>query len=160
MPYIIGRVKRNCRSTCKKTQYLTISRSKEAPSLIPVTLNGDVIVEADSLKILGIIFNKNLSWADQFDYLHQKCCRGMALVKKVWLSHCPSHLVWLAYQGLVMSHMLYCLPVFCDMSRAQVERLVRLERLACRWANKSGQTHALQIAPWRRWHQTDKKNCE
>ena len=88
---------------------------------------------------MGVIFNHDAQWDEHLKNVYFKSCKGMALVKKLRQSKCPCNIIWLAYQSLVVSHVGYCWPLICDIPERLLNKIRRLEKVACRWAFKNSQ---------------------
>ena len=118
-----------------KTKSLTISGRPTSSSPTHIHVNGTVIEDVPSLKILGMFFSSDNKWDDQFDFLYKKCCRSLSLVRRIRYNCGQGDIVWQAYVGLVFTHISFCWPVICDLKKSHVKKLERLDRVARRWAN-------------------------
>lgn len=117
-----------------KTKCMTFTRSCPNPPVDPILINGFVIESVSALKILGIVFETDLSWNSQFSFLYKKCCHGLSLVKRLRSNYNNSSIIWLAYMSFVFSQVAFCWPVICDLRAVHLRKLERLDRIARRWA--------------------------
>lgn len=119
----------------EKTKSMVVSR-KLCNNSVPNVVINDVCVEnVRSLRILGVVFSDDGKWDDQFSFLYKKCCRSLSIVKRMKNNCNPDNIIWQAYISFVFCHMSFCWPVICDLKETLFNKLVRLDRIARRWAN-------------------------
>ena len=85
----------------------------------------------DNLKLLGVIFSSNLSWNPHFLSLYARCSKRLYILRvlKTVLSHDD---LWLVYDSLIDSLLLYAAPLFGMLSAASVSMVERIFRRARR----------------------------
>jgi hypothetical protein len=119
----------------KKTKLLTITRNKlYAPSNV-FTMNGIPVEEVLQLKLLGIIFQQNTSWNSHFQLIYQKACRGLSVVRKLWMDGFNSKALWSSFYAFVASHIFYAFPALCDLPHNCLKQFAKLETVLCRWSS-------------------------
>lgn len=95
-----------------KTEAIVIGRSLSTESTITnVSIGGHLIPISDSITILGVIFDKSLSWKFQFQSLIRQLHKRLGLIKRL-LHWIPRERIHPFVDGLVISKLRYCLPVF------------------------------------------------
>jgi hypothetical protein len=101
-----------------------------APTHNPLLLSNHILNSPSELKILGVIFSHNLKWDSHFNAIYNKCCRSMAIMKRLHNMGTPSNVLWQFYLSMIFSHMAYAWPVFCDLSTPHLRLLNNLEKRA------------------------------
>ena len=102
-----------------KTKVLNINATSSPLSPVPLFPN------VASLKLLGLIFNQNITWTDHFDFILSKLSRRLYVLRilKPLLSHDQLVLVFNAIFSSVMD---YASQVFLNPGKGQDLRLLKL----------------------------------
>ena len=80
----------------------------------------------DELKILGVIFNKTLTWKSHIGYSVKKCSR-LLYAFRILRSILSSSSMKRLYISLVLPVIEYCAPIFVALSSTDSRRLTRLQ---------------------------------
>ena len=83
----------------------------------------------NELKLLGVIFSPNLSWYPHFTSLYCRCSKRLYILRvlKTTLSHDD---LWLVYDSLIDSLLLYAAPLFGELSAGSTSVAARIFRRA------------------------------
>ena len=95
-----------------KTVMFRASRRHLNGPLNVLKLNGDTIEMVNSHKFLGVIFNKNLSWAEHMLVLKSKLQRNVGVISKIRYFIDEKTVVNL-YHTMMLSHIRYCNLTWC-----------------------------------------------
>jgi len=94
-----------------KTTFIIFSR-KERDLPISIKVGNSNIIEVTKLKLLGVIFTPDLKWKEHINTLTEKLRHRIFLLRH--LSRLIPHTALkIVAEGLVTSHIRYCLPLFC-----------------------------------------------
>jgi hypothetical protein len=101
---------------------------KRHSSIIPpdIILQGALVKAEESVKILGIWFSSNLKWSVHLDHVFRKCAKASYFIKLLFTRGISGHLLRSASESLVLSHLVYCWPVLCDCTNADLRRFNHL----------------------------------
>lgn len=94
-----------------KTQAIAISASNETRYLPPLWLNGLIVPYSDTVKNLGMIFNKKLDWKEHVDLVCDKIYKSL---RSLWprFSVTPQLTRVMMTKSLLMPHIEYCSIVY------------------------------------------------
>ena len=117
----------------KKTELLLFGSRQNCRDLDPVSVEfrDDTIKEGHTVKNLGVIFDKHLTWDAHVSCLVKKCYGiliGLAHVRH----SIPSELLPFIVNALVVSHVRYCLAVIGNGSQLNMIRLDKILNFALR----------------------------
>lgn len=86
-----------------------------------LNLSGETIEQMDKVKLLCIIIDSQLSWAEHIDAIVKKMGNGISMVRKC-LPYVPAHIVEQVMKSLVLSHLDYCAPVWSSASKSVLNK--------------------------------------
>lgn len=94
-----------------KTQAIAISTNNETRYLPPLWLNGLIVPYSDTVKNLGMLFNKKLDWSEHVDLV---CDKIYMSLRSAWLrfSVTPKSTRIMLAKSLFMPHIEYCSIVY------------------------------------------------
>ena len=96
-----------------------------------------------TLSFLGVRFQSDTKWDAQLSAVLTRASRNLYIVKSLWLHNTPPDVIWQAYLSFVFGTVNYCWPAFCDLPSSSFNKLLRLEKIASRWSNRSFTPSAL-----------------
>lgn len=103
-----------------------------------IVLNNVPLSPVTRVKILGVWFTEDLKWDYHCDYVYNKCARSSHLVRLLRLKGCRGPFLSHICDSLVLSHLVYCWPVFCDCNNKNLSKFLSLQRrLAALCGNSS-----------------------
>ena len=83
------------------------------PNSIELSINEELIGQADKFKYLGIIINETFDWSDHIDYVYSKVAKRLGLLKRV--KHLlPRESRELVYRTMIQPILEYGDIVWCD----------------------------------------------
>ena len=98
----------------KKTKEMILYFGRKYPhSAIPnLTIGGEVVQRVSTFKLLGVVFNTDLTWNDHVDYILTKTSKRVHCITQLVHSGVdPKHIVTI-YCSIVRSVLEYCCPVW------------------------------------------------
>ena len=119
------------RFNVKKCNILRVCRSK-TPISHMYTLGGQVLVEVDSAKYLGISISSELDWSPHVDSVTGKANNTLAFLRRN-IKCCPQSLKELAYISLVRSQLEYAAATWDPHLVGHINKLERIQRRAARF---------------------------
>jgi ribonuclease HI len=126
-----------------ETPCIVFSQSHD-PLDCHLTLHGEAISRSNSVKILGLIFDRKMTWKNHIDYLKQKCHKSLNILKMIkgtdWGAD-RATMVHL-YKSIVRSKLDYCCQVYGSAKPSLLQKLDPIQNLAFRLA-----TGALRTSP-------------
>ena len=95
--------------------------------MIPTTIRfrEDIVRESPTMRNLGVVFDKNLSWDSHVSALVKKC-NGILIGLSHVRHQIPPSLLPIIVDALVISHVRYCLTVFGNGSEKNMQRLQKI----------------------------------
>ena len=96
-----------------------------------VTFCGEVLVRTSTMKHLGVLFDRSLWFYAHVDTIIIKARRGLAAMRVMSAAKCAQQLLFLLYQGLVLSVIEYAMAIL-TLSPRQTERLDKIQNEAMR----------------------------
>lgn len=122
-----------------KTQFVmfcTRQMQRQLPTNITLKIGDAVVTPASSLKNLGVIMDRNLSWDEHVSETAQKCNKIIFPLAKH--SHSLSeHVLGKLMETLVIPHLSYCAPVWGGLCANQRQRLQKVINRAARVVTKT-----------------------
>lgn len=110
--------------------------SKKSPTLPVLKLNNQILEYRNSVKFLGIIFDRKLTWRPHIDYLRQTCFKTLNLLKT--LSHhkwgADTNVLLRIYRTLIRSKLDYGSVAYSTCSKFYLKRLDTIQNSALRIA--------------------------
>ena len=95
-----------------KTKFLLLrSKANKSWPVCSVKIGEHIINESKAEKILGVIVNNRLNWSDHFEHLDSTLRQRAGIIKRLGFK-IPRKAVIKLLDGIMYSHVRYCLPVF------------------------------------------------
>ena len=107
----------NLQLNVNKSKLLLVRKSRSCPS---VSIPG--VQSVESLKLLGVTVNSNLSWDDHFYHVLKKCNQrlyALRVIKPI----CDDQQIRVAYFTLIHSILCYAAPLFMSMPKKIFKRI-------------------------------------
>ena len=122
-----------------KTKYNIFSTTKINQNFLhdfeySFDLNNDKVEKVDNWKVLGMIFQENLSWEKHRDELIRSCCKKLFVLKKIkrFAPQKPrKHLA----KALIISKIDYGNIIYSNASQNSLVRLQKLLKVTCSFVN-------------------------
>ena len=99
--------------------------SKTPPVNFFLTFGGCNIEKVSSIKLLGVIVNKHLSWKEYMMLIYIKLRQIFCIIVKIKPNLNEKTLLML-YHSLFMSHIRYCISSWCFGNETLIDKLQRL----------------------------------
>lgn len=127
---------RGFRFSAAKTQCVDFCKLRQVEFKPRLKISNEGIKEVDSVKFLGVVFDKKLSWRNHTDELKTKCKRALNILK------CMSNIEWGSnrttllniYKSLVQSRIDYGSIVYGSASQTALNKLDALLYTGIRYA--------------------------
>ena len=85
------------------------------------------IPEVDSIKFLGVIFDRGLTWGKHTENLYKRLKYALAVIKRI--KHCVTEQNFKTlYSSLFESHLCYGISVLLGISHRKLDKLFSLQR--------------------------------
>lgn len=115
-----------------KTQFIIFkSAHKKLPQDLAIDLNGLLIEPSSSVKLLGVILDRHLTFKEHIETTTQKC-KGLVGVLRKASHNLPTKLLNMAYTSLIRSHMEYASAVFAASAKSHLDKLDLIQRMSVR----------------------------
>ena len=101
-----------------------------------VTETGISLPSCSSLPLLGVVFSNDLRWNDHVHSIVKKASRRIFLIRNLKRAGCSASVMFSAYVAFIRSVLLYCFPVFCNVSSSLFNSIKRVERRVFRLIGK------------------------
>lgn len=92
------------------------------------TDDGVSLPTQSSLPVLGVRFSDNFKWNVHVQNIIKKASRRIFLIRNLKQAGCSSSVMYSAYVAFIRSVLLYCFPVFCNVSSYLFTSMERVER--------------------------------
>ena len=118
-----------------KTQLVSFDRSKNTAA-IDVKMDGSILEEKSSFKMLGLIFSSKLDWGSYITSIAKTASKkiGSLICSMKFLS--PEVALYL-YKSTICPYMEYCCQVWAGAPSCYLELLDKLQKRICRTAGPS-----------------------
>ena len=84
-----------------RTNYILFhSHQKKLLTQIKLTIDNITMEQTDKSKVLGIIFNQNLTWTDHFSLLTNKISTNIGVIRRI-LEKLPLYTLRMLYYALI-----------------------------------------------------------
>ena len=93
-----------------------------------VTDEGNVVPTRTCLSLLGVIFSNDCKWNLHVQNVVKKASRRIFLIRNLKRAGCSKYVMFSAYVAFIRSVMMYCFPVFCNVSSYLFTSMERVER--------------------------------
>ena len=116
-----------------KTELLLCGSRQNCRNLAPITVRfrEDVVRESPTVRNLGVVFDKHLTWDSHVSALVKKC-NGILIGLSHVRHQIPPELLPTVVNALVLSHVRYCLAVYGNGSENNIQRLQKVQNFALR----------------------------
>lgn len=119
-----------------KTKFMVFG-GRQANCDIKLNLNGIEIERVSETKFLGVIIDHKLCWKPHIEYIKRKLSKSVAVLHKVkdLLNKKCLHIL---YSSLVLPYMSYCVEVWGNAYKTNMDPINKLQKKAIRIINKVG----------------------
>lgn len=97
-----------------------------------ITIGDFTVLEENVTKFLGVILDNKLSWQPHVDDLSKKLNSCLFMLRKL-AKICPRRIALLAYHSLIIAKMTYGLIAWGGTSKANFDRIFKLQKRAIRY---------------------------
>lgn len=106
--------KNGMRLNSSKTKEMVIYFGKKFPvtAVPPINIDGTVIERVSTFKLLGVVFNSQLTWHDHVNYILSKVSKRMYYISQLVKSGVKDSNVIEIYCSVIRSVLEYCCPVW------------------------------------------------
>lgn len=106
-----------------KTEFLIFSRTRNTTSSINLNLGGDTIKEVEELRILGVTFDRKLTWTPHIRRLKAECLQRTNITKSIASCHwgADKSLILSTYKALIRTKLDYASIVY-DSATSRVKQ--------------------------------------
>ena len=111
----------------EKTELIVFGSRQNCRGMAPTTIRfrEDTVRESPTVRNLGVLFDKYLSWDSHVSALVKKC-NGILIGLTHVRHQIPSSLLPIIVDALVLSHVRYCMAVFGNGSENNTQRLQKV----------------------------------
>ena len=95
------------------------------------TIFGDLCLHYNDIDILGLHVDNNLTWNNHFKFLSKKISSSIWLLSKIRTYLSTDHRL-LFYNAYIKPHFDYCSIIWSNSSNANINRVTKLQRRACK----------------------------
>ena len=107
--------------------------TKSSLRLRPLTdETGSVFPSTDQLKLLGVIFTKDLRWDAHFQDVVRRASKRIFVIRNLRRSGCQEEAIWRVYQATIQSLLLYSFPCFCNAPQRLMNTFLKIEKRVSR----------------------------
>ena len=82
---------------------------------------------------MGVTFSGNLKWSEHASNILNKCHKSLYIIKRLKDRGCPADVTLYIYQALVVCHIAYAWPVWCDVQNKDFLPFLQIEKRVMRW---------------------------
>ena len=133
-----------------KTKTMVISRSRTAvPAFPDLVMSGVVLGEEKQLKILGVTFDRKLTFESHLRGVASSAAQKLGILRKAWGVFHDCALVRKCFWSFLLPVLEYCSPVWCsaaDCHLALLDRIVRCCRFLSSGEVKCDLGHRRDVA--------------
>lgn len=134
-------------NTAKTKAVIFTPRQSPEPPILNLTLGNSRIEIVDSVKSLGVFFQKNLSWDIQINHIATQVAKVVGILAK-FKFYLPTAVKLHIYNALFLSNLNYCCLVWGTTTLMNLNQLYMLQKKALRHiacAEKTAHTKPLYI---------------
>ena len=125
-----------------KTQLVSFDRSKNTGA-IDVKMDGSVLEEKTSFKMLGLTFSSKLDWGSYIDSIAKTASKKIgALIRS--MKFLSAEVALYLYKSTIRPCMEYCCHIWAGAPNCYLELLGKLQKQICRTV---GPSHAVSLEP-------------
>ncbi|KAJ8028441.1 hypothetical protein HOLleu_30668 [Holothuria leucospilota] len=118
-----------------KCNIITFARKKK-PVYFDYVLNGEKLLQVDSIKYLGVFITSDLSWDKHVQFICNKGNRTLGVLQRN-LSFCPSDVKLTAYKGLLRPVLEYASSVWDPHQIYLQDKLDSIQRRSARFISST-----------------------
>lgn len=96
------------------------------------TIGNHKVISTESIKFLGLLMDKKLSWNNQIDAISKRMASGVFLLRKLSSYNCSTDVLKIAYFGLIHPHISYGIIFWGNCGDVKMSRLIILQKSAIR----------------------------
>lgn len=112
--------------------------TKKSLRLPPVLTSEDLLPSVTSMRLLGVVISSDMRWQLHVDNVIMKATKRLYILRFLRKSSCPTDIILKAYNALIRPLLLYCYPVFCNLTSGLTDKLVKMDKRALRIAGSAG----------------------
>ena len=116
-----------------KTQLIVLGNRQNLRTVpnFEVAFRGTSLVPCSEVKNLGVIFDRHLSWDNHVGAVSQRC-NGMLIALSHARRSLPHAIVSMLVSALVLSQIRYCLPVYGNGTKKNMDRIQKILNFAAK----------------------------
>ena len=115
------------RINCTKTQSMTFGRSRTLhPPHDPLTLNGSVLSESSSLRILGVLFDAKLTFEPHLRSISSSAAQKLGILRRANRIFDDASINVTCFRSFILPLLEYCAPVWSSAARSHLRLLDRV----------------------------------
>ena len=145
-----------CLNATKTKTILFGSKGKIKNDTISVKYKNDSLESVDSIKYLGVMIDKHLTWSLHVQNVIKKVSKTIACIRRVQHFMSKKNLIML-YYSLILPHFDYCNVVWGNTSKANITKLQKLQnryaRLILRVDYFTPQSNLMNALNWQSVYQ-------
>lgn len=144
MPKIVEWFNANQLSLNTDKTYYQIYTNKKIENKITLHIAGENILQAKTVKYLGVFIDEDLKWSTHISKLNTVLCRIVGLISRARHYVDSNHLL-LLYNALFVPHVNYCCFVYSTTYSSHLQQIEKLQKRAIRLID--GQSRLAHTAP-------------
>jgi hypothetical protein len=113
-----------------KTNYMLFKKSKQV-SNVELFMNNCKINRVHVTKFLGVMMDENLNWKEHISYVKTKISKNIAVLYRARKLFCEN-VIRTLYCSLILPYMTYCIEVWGNTYKTNLNSLVLLQKKAIR----------------------------
>ncbi|KAJ8034775.1 RNA-directed DNA polymerase from mobile element jockey [Holothuria leucospilota] len=118
-----------------KTNFIVFNNTHH--HVFNISINGQKLEPAKSVKFLGVIIDCKLTWQEHINHISSKIAKGIRVIGR--LRHLlPKGILRTIYLTLVYPHLMYCSTVLSGTKTSYLHKLVLLQKRVIRYISLSG----------------------
>ena len=120
----------------KKTKFMVFSGARTNCE-VKLKLNQVEIDRVYETKFLGVIIDHKLCWKPHIEYIKRKISKSIAILYKTrdMLNKKCLHIL---YYSLIFPYLTYCVEVWVNVYKTNIDRIIKLQKRVIRIINKEG----------------------
>lgn len=118
-----------------KTKFMVFG-SRATDCEIKLHLNDKEIERVSEMKFLGVIMDDKLSWKPHIEFIRGKLAKSIGIIYKVG-DLLNEKCLLLLYNAMVVPYMTYCVEVWGNVYKTNLDPLVKLQKRVIRIINKA-----------------------
>ncbi len=118
-----------------KTKFMVFGRGV-TDCEIKLNLNGKEIERVHEFKFLGVVIDHKLSWKPHIEFIRCKLAKSIGIIYKL-RDLLNEKCLQLLHSSLVVPYMIYCVEVWGNVYKANLDPIIKLQKRAIRIINKA-----------------------